>query len=239
MARLDPHDVPLRRVTSELTRDLAALVWPVVCVGCGAADRELCAHCRAGLREASPPTVESSLGSVPTYARGPYTGVLRESIVAYKHGGRAGFARLLGEQLAHPLARALTHATTRPLLIAAPSRAAQVRRRGFRHVDAAARAALKLVPDPAMPVRALRSTRGRRGQVGLDPANRAQNAAKVAVRAKFRDAIRGREVILVDDIVTTGATVNAACDLLSSSGARVVGVAVLALVAYDGTPENT
>lgn len=239
MAWIDANGAPLLRAAGEVARDLAALVWPVACVGCGAADRELCGDCLAALRDASPLTVESVLAPVPAYARGPYAGVLRKVIIAYKHGGRSGFSRPLGEQLAHPLARALSHATTRPLLITAPSRAAQVRHRGFRHVDAALHAALKSVPDPAAPVRVLRSTRGRLGQVGLDTAARAQNAARVAVRDGFRDAVRGREVILIDDIMTTGATIRAACEVLAASGARVVGVAVLAAVPYDGTPEDS
>ncbi|WP_017793169.1 ComF family protein [Leucobacter salsicius] len=223
----------------EALRDLAALVWPVTCVGCGAADRELCARCMAELRDAVPSTVTSALAGVPAYARGPYAGVLRRVIVAYKHGERAGFARILGEQLAHPLARAIAHAYTRPLLIAAPSRAAQVRRRGFRHVEAALRVACGGVPDPATPVRALRSTRGRQGQVGLDAATRAENAARIAVRSGYRRKLRGREVILIDDIMTTGATVLAARRALTAAGARVVAVAVLAAVTYEGTPEDS
>lgn len=223
----------------EVLKDLAALVWPVACVGCGAADRELCARCVAGLRDASPLTVTSELAGVPAYARGPYSGVLRRVIVAYKHGERTGFARLLGDQLTHPLTRAMAHARTHPLLIPAPSRAAQVRRRGFRHVEATLRAASKRVPDPATPVRALRSTRGRRGQVGLDAAARNANAARIAVREGFQRDLRGRDVILVDDIMTTGATVRAACGVLNQAGARVVAVAVLAAVTYEGTPENS
>lgn len=235
-----PEDLPEPgrfSVARESLHDLSALVWPVACVGCGAADRELCRRCLDALRGAAPLAIETPLAQVPGYARGPYTGVLRDVIVAYKHGGRAGFARPLGAQLAHPLARALSHAEGAPLLVAAPSRAAQVRRRGFRHVDAVLAAALQQIPDPATPVRALRSTRGRRSQVGLDAVTRAQNAARVSVRASRRAELRGREVILIDDIMTTGATVRAACDAVTAAGARVVAVAVLAAVAYEGTPE--
>ncbi|MHA3723361.1 ComF family protein [Leucobacter sp. HY1910] len=226
-------------VARDLLPDLAALVWPVACAGCGAADRALCHTCREELASARPFTIESTLARVPAYARGPYLGVLRETLVAYKHGGRAGFARPLGAQLAHPLAAALRHASSPPLIVAAPSRAARVRARGFRHVETALKVALQSVPDPARHVRALRPARGRRGQVGLEAAARVQNAARVAVRHEFLDVVRGRDVIVVDDILTTGATVRAACDVLTAAGARVVAVAVLAAVAYEGTPENT
>lgn len=228
-----------RNDVCEALRDLAALVWPVTCVGCGAADRDLCAHCTAQLRDAAPGTVTSSLAGVPAYARGPYAGVLRSVLVAYKHGERPGFAKLLGAQLALPLRRAIAHAHTTPLLIAAPSRSERVRQRGFRHVEAAMRVACREIPDPATPVRALRSTRGRQGQVGLDAAMRAENAARIAVRGGYNRILQGRDVILVDDIMTTGSTVRAARSALNAAGARVVAVAVLAAVTYEGTPDRS
>ncbi|MBP1327081.1 putative amidophosphoribosyltransferase [Leucobacter exalbidus] len=231
-----PTTAPLATTARELLADLGALVWPVACVSCGAADRALCDPCRTRLRTAAPLAYESVLAPVPAYARGPYAGELRAVVVAYKHEQRTGFARVLGEQLAHPLVRALSHASEPPLLIAAPSRASQLRARGFRHVDAMIAAAMKHDPDRATLMRALTSTRGRRSQVGLDAATRAQNAARIAVRRSCHARLRGREVIVVDDIMTTGATVRAACEALQAVGARVIAAAVLASVSYEGTP---
>lgn len=229
------HRRTVVELVGETAADLAALVWPVACAGCGVSDRELCAHCRSVLADARPLTLTSALAPVPVYARGPYNGVLRATIVAYKHGGRTGLARPLGAQFTYPLRLALRHAGAAPLIVAAPSRAATVRRRGFRPVETLLTAALRVDPGPTTPVRALTATRGRRGQVGLDALARDQNAARIAVRASQRELLRGRDVVVIDDIMTTGATVRAACAVLAAEGARVTAVAVLAVVAHVNT----
>lgn len=220
-----------------LRLDLAALVWPTACVSCGEPDRDCCLACLVELEEPTP-LVERELG-VACFARGAYAGPLRAVLLAYKHGGRYGFRRTLGEQLRPPLEAALARCAgpRPPVIVPLPSRRAQVRRRGFRHVDVLVAQALRGRRVAALRCPALRATRGRRGQVGLGPAERAENAARVAVRACARAALRGREVVLVDDIVTTGASVLAARDALEAAGARVVAVAALCAAARHDTPD--
>ena len=225
----------------EAGRDLAALVWPVACVGCGAADRELCWECHDKLEAGDPRAIAVDLVQVPAYARGTYTGVLRSVIVAYKHGGRYGFVRQLGTQLQYPLTQALTHATAAPLIVTAPSRAASVRCRGYRHVDEVVKEALRGLADfgathaPPELARALKATRGRKGQVGLDAGARAENASRVAVSGAWHSRLAGREVIVVDDILTTGATLRAACDVLIAAGSSIVAVVTLATVTHESS----
>lgn len=225
----------------DLLPDLAALLWPTECVSCGAADRDCCDACLAELRVHGD-VLSGSIDRWPVYAAGTYTGPLRAVLIACKHHGQTGFARELGEQLRGPLRVAL-HLCQRtapgramPLLVPAPSRPARVRQRGFQHVEtmiaAAVRGArLDGVPLPeARQVRALRALPGRVGQVGLTPTQRLHNARQVAVRRGATHRIRGRDVVLVDDIVTTGATSLAACEALQHAGARVVAVASVCTV---------
>lgn len=217
--------------------DLLALVWPTACVGCGAADRDCCTECLAQMRAPSP-LRRPDLG-VPCFARAAYDGPLRGALIAYKHGGRFGFARELGLQLRPALVAALGCATGPgpPILVSAPSRAARVRARGFRHVDVLVRRALRGQRISVERVTALRARRGRRGQVGLSPAERSQNAQLITVRRSASAALRGREIVVVDDVVTTGATLLAARAVLETAGARVVGFAVLcAAERSDGRP---
>lgn len=96
------------RALRELGLDLLALLWPCSCAGCGARDRELCAACAVEAARAPPDGVLDipALG-VPGFAAGPYSGVLRSVLLAYKHRGAYGFNRLLGERMIEPLRAAL------------------------------------------------------------------------------------------------------------------------------------
>ncbi|MBL3698905.1 ComF family protein [Leucobacter luti] len=234
--------MPITPILHELLLDLLALLWPTECVGCGAADRECCASCLRALRAARPGH-PPQLGT-PCFARAEYAGVMRAVLVALKHGGRVRFARELGAQLSVPLhaARAQCGAARPPVIVPAPSRPASVRRRGFRHVELLVAAALRAQRRRGSPMptvlRALRTTRGRRGQVGLGPAERARNAGLLGLRRTARAALRGREVILVDDVLTTGATVLAARDTLTAAGARVVAIVVLCVAERAPPPGN-
>lgn len=252
LARIDRVARCLRRMRAspaasaarEVGLDLLALVWPCACSVCGAPDRQICAPClqALGARDARGCDPDPARGraewvrapaGVSACVAGPYSGPLRALLIGYKHGGRTGFAPVLGAQLRAPLRAALDRARAPdPLVVAAPSRPARVRERGYRHLDLLVRRALQGVrgpghPRPSFVAGALRTLPGRTGQVGLTQADRSRNAALVWVPARMRPRLRGREVVLVDDIVTTGATVAAASRALAAAGARVVAVVAL------------
>ncbi|WP_461638634.1 ComF family protein [Leucobacter sp. BZR 635] len=86
---------------------------------------------------------------------------------------------------------------------------------------------------------ALQSLPGRTGQVGLDPIARERNARRVRVRRVSERRLRGRSVILVDDIVTTGASMRAAIAVLERAGARVEAVVALATAVRRDSPQKT
>lgn len=203
-----------------LLLDLAALVWPVACAGCGAADRDLCADCRAEV-EAPGEVLARDIG-MPCFSAGPYGGTLRELVLMLKRDGRGSVARLLAVRLRDPLASALALCTSEPVIVGAPSRGARVRERGFRHVELLCREAFRGSGIPHTTLRALRTRRGGTAQAGLALRERQRNAANVALRRVATPALRGREVVLVDDVVTTGATLRASRDALERAGATVV-----------------
>ncbi|MGK0722228.1 ComF family protein [Leucobacter sp. W1478] len=221
----------------ELGLDALALLWPTQCVTCGAPDRDCCDACRVAVRDGRGTAiwVRTPAGLAACVA-GPYEGSLRDLLVAFKHAGQTGFARELGPRLAAPLDAALSLAggPTLPLLVTVPSRSARVRERGYRHVDMLVRAALRspcFAPRrPWLVTRALRARRGRTSQVGLSATERQYNAALVEVSPVARNLLRGREVVLVDDVVTTGATIAAAHLALTLAGARVVATVALCAV---------
>lgn len=233
----------LVHMTRELWADLLALLWPCACLLCGAPDRELCLTCRTRLRAtAGTAQLVRSPSGREVWVYGSYGGALRALLLACKHGGAVRLAAPLGELLSGPLlvALELRRARAPVLLVTAPSRAARVRERGYRHVDLMVRRALRHLrartatgvamcgdPLPYLVVGGLRALPGRAGQVGLRAGERARNAALVRVPRHMQGRLRGREVVLIDDIVTTGATLDAAADALAAAGASVIATVAL------------
>lgn len=231
----------------EVWLDLLALLWPTACLGCGAADRACCDACLAVVR-APPAPVERDIG-LPCFAAGVYDGPVRAMLVLYKHAGRAKYVRELAPRLRAPLLAALARCRgpDAPVLVAVPSRRAQVRRRGYRHVDLliaralrgpGSRAGARPRRIAALHLPALRALRGRTAQVGLGARARERNARRVAVKRSCMKLLRGRDVVLVDDVVTTGATLRAASERLENAGARVVAAVVVCAVPRRDDPER-
>lgn len=219
----------------ELWLDLLSLLWPCACLVCGAPNRECCARCTAELRGAMghAALIRSPAGA-EIWGFGVYDGALRTLLIAYKHGGSTRIAKLLGDLLSGPLREAIRarDGPLPPLIVTVPSRPAKVRERGFRHVDLMVRLALRRLrgsgdPRAYVVTGALQTLPGRTGQVGLQTAQRERNAALLRVPKRMRGRLRGREVVLVDDIVTTGATLQAAARVLAAVEVRVIGIVVL------------
>jgi len=197
-----------------VTRALDAL-FPIGCIGCGRRGRALCEHCRpsASGRRLIP------LGDFDVYALGRYTGVLRRAILAYKRG-RCDVGDALAALLAERVAGDLPHDA---LLVPVPTVARRSRERGY---DQSVRLARGLEGDTTRTVLlALRQTAGD-GQRGRS------RDARLAARGRFACAAPGlvaeTEIVLVDDVMTTGATLRDCARVLEASGAVVGGAVVLA-----------
>jgi predicted amidophosphoribosyltransferase len=193
------------------------LVLPRECAGCGRAGALLCAGC---LPRAGPVTV--ACGGLPVLVAGRYDGGLRRAIVRYKERDRRELAGLLGAALGTAVA-ALTAADGSAVLVPVPSSSRAARERGGDHVLRLARHAARRTAMPVVP--ALSLARRVRDSAGLHRDERAANLAG-AMRA-VGPAGAGAAVI-VDDIVTTGATLREAARALRGAGWTILGGAAVA-----------
>jgi len=205
------------------------LILPLECGGCGVPSTHWCEACAAELSVAAhqPHVVNPRTDPlVPVFALGRYAGARRHAILAVKERGR----RDLLAPLAHPLATGLHRLLTwgvveTPLtVVPAPTRRWAARRRGGDPVTRLARAAVAGHPDIAV-AQCLRVTPLARDSAGLTSSARERNiAGRVLMRGRRPDT----EVLLVDDIVTTGATARESVRVLRGAGVRVAAVLTIA-----------
>lgn len=205
------------------------LILPLQCGGCGAPSTRWCAACARELSVAAdqPHVVSPRVDpGVPVFALGRYAGARRQAILALKEHGRADLVGPLARALATGVHRLLTWGIVEtPLtVVPAPTRGSAARRRGGDPVTRLARAAVAGHPaitvSPALRMRALA-----RDSVGLGTGARERN---VAGRVLLRRAPPATEVLIVDDIVTTGATARESVRVLGAAGVRVTAVLTVA-----------
>ena len=183
--------------------------FPLVTAG-----QTTCGRCRRGL---NPLPFGTALGS--------YDGTLRSAILALKYRGRRRAASQLGRLLA---ARKETRAlvTEGCVVVPVPLHPQRERQRGFNQSALVAATLGRLCGARSLP-RALTRRRDTPSQTGLTAAARRANVAGAFV-SRQRAAIHGRVVVLVDDVVTTGATARACAGALLDAGAREVRLVTLA-----------
>ena len=195
-----------------------AVVQPVECAGCAAADRALCPSCAPAL--AACVTTHQLADRTPVWAAHEYAGVVRRCILAFKEQGRTDVAAPLARPLAAALDAALACLPPGEVhIVPVPSGRAAWRRRGYAPVLALLRSA------GVRPSRWLVPARATALQKALDVDARHANRHG-SIRAM--PGIRGRRVLLVDDVLTTGATLGEAGRAVRESGGEVVGAVVLA-----------
>lgn len=204
-------------------RDALALLVPEPCAGCDGPGGPVCAPCR---RELRPEVRHVDLGGLVVHSGLEFRGVVARIVRAGKGDARPRLLALCAPALAAALGATARGSPAPVWAVPVPASGAALRRRGFRAVE------VMLRGTGVRPVRVLRAVRRTSDQRGLDAAARERNLAGAFVATR---SLRGARVVVVDDVVTTGATLREAARALRAAGATVVGAATAAATPrYDG-----
>ena len=197
------------------------LIFPPRCVGCGRVDTLWCPTCQHDIEAIPAPPPDLLEGQIPVAATAPHEGKLRSAIHSLKYEHCPQLAMPLGERLGHRLS---TLNWKYDILVPVPLHTDRLRERGYNQSQLLGEqiAALHGLPLVA---EALVRTRATRPQVGLNREQRRENMREV-----FRadpHLVADRAVLLVDDVYTSGATLEACAQALLAAGAvRVAGLTI-------------
>ncbi|MBB4632050.1 ComF family protein [Sphingosinicella soli] len=196
-----------------------------MCACCGlpfpysAGDGALCGACAQ-----TPPPFDRARAALV------YNGASAGLVLALKHGDRTGLARIMAGMMARAAAPMLAE---RPLLVPVPLHAARLRTRRF---NQAALLAARIARRADLPVLAAALARVRDTPISrsMSRRQRAENVrGAIRVRPGAAARIRGAHVLLVDDVMTTGATAEACARALRRAGAKRIDIVTFARVTHD------
>jgi ComF family protein len=215
---------------------LARILAPPLCIGCGDEGRCLCAACARNLPYRKPACVccgrnngdgrschgcrrQTALSGLTII--GSYEGVVRQLVLGLKYEHQRLAAEPLGTLLAHRLAQALSSTPSFQVVTSVPTASSRLRQRGFDHARLLARA---VAAELALPYRPLLYRHSNVRQVGSGRAQRLSQVEGLFHAIGPTPAA----ILLIDDVTTTGATLNACATALRKGGAAAVWAAVAA-----------
>jgi predicted amidophosphoribosyltransferase len=201
------HEVALAQLVSDL-------VCVRGCVGCGDPGADICSVCRGRLRRAPVGRIPPGVDRV--VAPWVYEGPARSLVLRLKLGASRSAARPLMAAMQRAIVRA---GGSSGVITWVPGKPVDIRRRGFDHGEVLARG---LAARLGLPSRALLNRR----RIPLDQSGLSASQRRANLTGAFRAPSSPSEVVLVDDLITTGATAEACAQALRAGGAEIVHLVV-------------
>ncbi len=206
---------------------LLTVVFGASCAACGELLEHptrgpVCDACWRSIAALTPSAFDISSAIDHAQAIGPYEGALRSVIHALKYEGRRSLAQPLAALMRDRCKLALDGADA---AVPVPLHASRRRERGFNQ-------ALDLARGLGLPVaKCITRVRATESQITLPAADRHRNILDAFAPARLTRSISGRIVVLVDDVSTTGATLDECARVLKAMGACEVRAVTAARVA--------
>ncbi len=246
------RDVPT--AFSRLSRHLIDFIYPPVCQVCHnsfvSTDENiwLCENCRTRMQQLPAPVCPICRNSMPVsdqkcshcrrqgylswqYSLGIYDETLSHLIKACKYSDKPGIAAMLGQMLAEQLST-FPHVAKIELVCAVPMHPRKEAKRGFNQTEIIAESLAAELGKEYVP-HLLGQSRRNRDQIGLTVQQRYRNVHG-AFAVADPDFVRGRAILVVDDVTTSGATLNAVAHILNDAGAAMVAAATAAMALEEG-----
>jgi len=239
-----------------LWQHMLDLVFPPRCVGCGRVDHQICPLCRESIAWLVPPFCARcsrpvAIGEAAIPDRGEivcrvcatdplrldgirvvaeHTGVMRKAVHSFKYEGRTSLAR----PLAALMEKTATESGFLPVdgLVPVPLHPRRLRERGYNQATLIARELARALSLPILEDAVVRS-RPTKDQTQLSAGERRDNVAGAFVATPAMAV--GRDYLLIDDVCTTGSTLQACADALREGGARRVYAVTLTRAHWNPT----
>ena len=211
---------------------LLDLLFPRRCVLCRSflpkEETDICRHCRQNTTEPEKSNFKLSFVAEWTGVW-YYKDMVRDSLIRYKFSGRRCYAPAYGRSLAmHLQKKGFDQFDVLTFVPIAPLRKLT---RGYDQVELLSNAVGKELGIPA--IRTLRKIRNTPPQSGIQDASQRRANVLGAYKATNPALVRGKRILLLDDVITTGATASECARVLLTAGAKEVFCAAIAAANHD------
>lgn len=204
----------------QIFSDLKYLLFPTRCFGCRELGYSICSQCR---KQWNPHLYQSRISDLAVYSAIPYSPIAKNILLAAKEQSVKSADQLVRNAVKVAIYE-LFQQHSNCALVPIPSGASSNRRRGRDFVNEMAISVAKDFGVAVLPL--LEHQRNIRDQSRLNIASRRQNLAMAfSIKPQFRGNYSGESVVILDDLVTTGATISEAKRALTRGGFRVQAAA--------------